>query len=141
MSLRKRFAVMPVFLLPWPTLRRLVLQLLAAAALLLLCGVVYWRIEPTTPTLGDAVWLAFATAATVGYGDLVPTTPASKMFSVVVVLLGFAVLSLVTAAVAASWVESREREIEREILRDLHRQVGALRAEVAALRETFARER
>jgi len=54
---------------------------------------------------------------------------------VVVVLLGFAVLSLVTAAIAATFVESREREIEREILRDLHQQIGALRAEVAALRE------
>ena len=31
-------------------------------------------------------------------------------------LLGFGVLSLVTAAIAASWVESDERRIEREIL-------------------------
>jgi voltage-gated potassium channel len=122
-------------LIPWPTMRRLVWQLVVASILLLVCGMVYWQIEPNTPTLADGVWLAFVTAATVGYGDFVPSTPAAKMFSVVVVLLGFAVLSLVTAAIAATFVESRERQIEREILHDLHRQIGALRAEVTALRE------
>jgi voltage-gated potassium channel len=63
------------------------------------------------------------------------------VFSVVVVLLGFAVLSLVTATIAASWVESSEREIEREILRDMHGQIGKLRAELAELRKAMERER
>jgi hypothetical protein len=33
-------------------------------------------------------------------------------------------------------VESREREIEHEILQDLHRQVGLLREDVRSLRQT-----
>jgi voltage-gated potassium channel len=43
------------------------------------------------------------TAATVGYGDVavVPSTPTSRVFAVVVVLLGLAVLSLATASLAA----------------------------------------
>jgi voltage-gated potassium channel len=86
--------------------------------------------------LGDGLWLAFTTAATVGYGDIVPSTPASKIFAVFVVLLGFAVLSLVTASIAAMWVESHERRIEREILHDLHAQVRALRQDIAELRDT-----
>jgi len=104
-----------------------------ALTVLVLCGVGFWWLEPRTPTLADGLWLAFTTAATVGYGDVVPTTPASKIFAVFVVLLGFGVLSLVTASIAAMWVESRERDIEREILQDLHRQVGLLREEVRAL--------
>lgn len=107
---------------------------MVAAGLLLACGVVYWLIEPRTPTLGDGLWLAFTTAGTVGYGDVVPTTPAAKLFSVVVVLIGFAVLSLVTASIAAIWVESSERRIEREILRDLHAQIRHLGQEIEALR-------
>jgi voltage-gated potassium channel len=79
--------------------------------------------------------LPFTTAATVGYGDLVPTTPASKIFAVFVVLLGYAVLSLVTAAM---WVENRvessERRMERDILRDLHAELAELRREIAELR-------
>ncbi|MFZ2217346.1 MAG: two pore domain potassium channel family protein, partial [Rhodoferax sp.] len=51
--------------------------------------------------------------------------------SVLVVLLGLAVLSLVTASVAAMFVETEERQIER----DLMHEIGALRAEVRSLRD------
>jgi voltage-gated potassium channel len=105
-----------------------------ALTVLLLCGVGFWWLEPRTPTLAEGLWLAFTTAATVGYGDIVPSTPASQIFSVFVVLLGYGVLSLVTAAIAATWVESSERQLELDILSDLHAQVGALRQEIALLR-------
>ena len=118
----------------WSILQRLVLQLGIAGVLLLGCGMVYWWVEPHTPNYTDGLWLAFVTASTIGYGDIVPSTHASRLFSVFVVLLGFAVLSLVTAAIAATWVESQERRIEREILRDLHREIKVLRDDVAALR-------
>ena len=108
--------------------------LMLAAATLVLCGVGFWWLEPRALSLEDGMWLAFTTAATVGYGDIVPTTSASKIFSVFVVLLGFGVLSLVTAAIAASWVETDERRIEREILHDLHKQLRSVRSEMALLR-------
>ena len=73
-----------------------------------------------------------------GSAELVPTTHASRLFSVFVVLLGYGVLTLVTAAIAARWVETEERRIEREILRDLHRQLHEIRAELAALRAASA---
>jgi voltage-gated potassium channel len=103
-------------------------------AVLLACGLGFWWLEPTTPDLASGLWLAFTTAATVGYGDLVPTTPASRIFAVFVVLLGFGVLSLVTAAIAAHWVETEERRMEREILRDMRRELGQLRQELVSLR-------
>ena len=118
--------------------RRLLVPLGVAALLLVACGFAYWRVEPTTPRLADALWLAFATASTIGYGDIVPSTPASRLLSVAVLLLGFGVLSLVTAAVATIWVESQERVIEREILHDLHAQVRELRRELAELRPRAA---
>jgi voltage-gated potassium channel len=123
-----------------PALRRgsLAWLLLLALAVLGACGAGFWWLEPRAHSLGDGLWLAFTTAATVGYGDIVPTTPASKIFAVFVVLLGFAVLSLVTAAIAAMWVESSERRIEYEILHDLHREVKALRGDIAALQRERA---
>ena len=108
--------------------------LLLALAVLGSCGVGFWWLEPRAQTLGDGPWLAFTTAATVGYGDIVPTTPASKIFAVFVVLLGFAVLSLVTAAIAVMWVETQERRMKRDILHDLHRQMQGLRDDIAAPR-------
>lgn len=38
-----------------PALRRLAWQLMVATALLAGCGVVYWMIEPRTPTLADGL--------------------------------------------------------------------------------------
>jgi voltage-gated potassium channel len=105
-----------------------------AFGVLLLCGVGFWWLEPRTPTLADGLWLAFTTAATVGYGDIVPSTPASRIFSVFVVLLGLGVLTLATAAIATSWIETGERRIEREILQDLHSRLAALHEEIRALR-------
>ena len=106
-----------------------------AVAVLMLCGVGYWWLEPNTPTLADGLWLAFTTAATVGFGDVVPSTPASRIFSAFVVMLGYGVLSLATAAIATTWIETEERRIEREILRDLHQRLGSLHEEIAALRQ------
>ena len=107
----------------------LVYSLALSMTILLVGGVGFWLLEPRVQTLGDGLWLAFTTAATVGYGDLVPSTHASRAFAVVVVLLGLAVLSLVTASLAAIFVETEERQIERDLMKEL----GALRAEVRSL--------
>lgn len=97
-------------------------------------GVGFWLIDPRVHSLHDGLWLAFTTAATVGYGDLVPTTPLSRLFSVLVVLLGLAVLSLVTASLSAIFVEDEVETEERQIEAELRSELGALRAEVRALR-------
>lgn len=113
----------------------LVYSLLLAVAILGLGGVGFWMIDPRIDNLGDGLWLAFTTAATVGYGDLIPHTPASRIFSVLVVLLGLAVLSLVTASLSAIFVEkevdAEERQIEKDLLRELH----VLRQELLSLRQ------
>ena len=113
------------------TRRGLIYSLVLCLLILGLGGVGFWILEPRALTLSDGLWLAFTTAATVGYGDIVPSTHASRAFSVVVVLLGLAVLSLVTASVAAMFVETEERQVER----DLMHEIGALRAEVRHLHE------
>lgn len=108
----------------------LVYSLILCLAILGLGGMGFWLLDPRIETLADGLWLAFTTAATVGYGDLVPSTHASRMFAVLVVLLGLAVLSLVTASVAAMFVDTQERQVER----DLMQEIGALRAEVRGMR-------
>lgn len=123
--------------------RGLLYSLILALTILGLGGVGFWLLDPRVLTLSDGLWLAFTTAATVGYGDLVPSTHLSRAFSVVVVLLGLAVLSLVTASLAAIFVEqevdAEDRDIERELMheiRTLRTEVRALHDEVRTLRAT-----
>ena len=112
----------------------LVYMMLLSFGLLGLCGAGFWWLEPSVHSFGDCLWLAFTTAATVGYGDLVPTVAASRIFAIFVVLLGFGMVTMVTAAIAATWIETEERRIERQILHDLRKQIDSLRAEIVALR-------
>lgn len=96
-------------------------------------GVGFWLMEPEITSLQDGLWLAFTTAATVGYGDMVPKTHMGRAFSVLVVLLGLAVLSLVTASLAAIFVEREVEEEERQIERDLKLEIGLLREQMRAV--------
>ena len=104
------------------------------ASVIVMCGIGFYWLDPDVKTLHDGLWLAFSTAATVGYGDVVPSSPASRIFSVFVVLIGYGILSLVTASVAAMFVGTQERKVEQDILRDMHREMRELRKEIDGLR-------
>jgi voltage-gated potassium channel len=114
------------------------LWILAAGAIMLaLSGVVFYWLEPTVHSYGEGLWLAFATGATIGYGDFVPTTTASRFFAMFVAVLGFGMLSLTTASIAVFFIEEDEKKLRREMHHDirlLHGEVAALRAEIRALR-------
>lgn len=119
----------------------LVYSIVLALGILALGGVGFWLLDPKVHSLPDGLWLAFTTAATVGYGDIVPSTPLSRSFSVIVVLLGLAVLSLVTASLAAIFVEQEVEAEDRQIEKDLMREIQTLRQEVHSLHEDLRRLR
>ncbi len=98
----------------------LISSALIAMVIMVLGGLGFWWIDPKVATFADGLWLAFTTAATVGYGDHVPSTDASRAFAVLVVVLGLAVLSLVTASIAALFVQNEERQIEHKLLQAIH---------------------
>lgn len=117
-------------------------SLILCGVILLLGGAGFRLLDPGVHTFADGLWLAFTTAATVGYGDLVPSTHASRMFAVIVVLLGLAVLSLATASLAAIFVEKdvaqgEELQIEHELMREIRH----LREDVQRLRQEIQDEK
>ena len=54
-------------------------------------------------TFGDAIWWAFVTITTVGYGDYYPVTTLGRMVAVLLMAGGVAVLGVVTATLS-SWI-------------------------------------
>ncbi|MBR7792446.1 ion transporter [Undibacterium sp. FT147W] len=108
------------------------MQVIGLALLMLsTAGAGFYWLEPNVNSYANGVWLAFTTVATVGYGDIVPSTPASKIFAVFIVLLGYAMFSIVTANIAALFVGEEEKLFEREF----HADIRVLTREVQALRE------
>ena len=114
--------------------RGVLYSLVLCGLILLIGGVGFWMLDPRVKTLSDGLWLAFITAATVGYGDMVPSTPVSRGFAVVVVLLGLAVLSLATASLAAIFVEKDVAEDEDLLAQNLLHAMTLLREDIQALR-------
>lgn len=68
----------------------------------------------TIKTFGDSLWWVFSTLTTVGYGDRYPVTTTGRIIAVFVMLSGISLVGLLTAAVAAIFIGSREREDARE---------------------------
>lgn len=106
-------------------------------ATMLVGGAVFYWLEPTVQSFGEGIWLAFTTAATVGYGDLVPTTITARVFAILLVLVGYSMLSAVTASIAAIFIGEDEKRLRRDMHRDiqhLQHEVGQLKHELQAIR-------
>ena len=61
-------------------------------------------------TLGLGLWWAVQTVTTVGYGDHVPTNAVGMLLAALVMLIGLAFLSVVTAAITSSFVARATEE-------------------------------
>ena len=77
----------------WNVLDDHVYKVLAgsAAALIVVGTVVYRLLEDWSWV--DAVYFSVVAVTTVGFGDLTPTTDASKLFTVVYVLAGISIIT------------------------------------------------
>jgi len=64
-------------------------------------------------TLGQGLWWSVQTVTTVGYGDVVPTTAAGRLVATLVMLLGLAFLTVITAAITSSFVARATEEAAR----------------------------
>lgn len=83
---------------------------------------------------GDALWWSMTTVTTVGYGDHFPVTTTGRFVAAGLMLAGIALLGVVTASFA-SWLIQRVSEVEEASQAATRRDVEALTAEVAALRQ------
>lgn len=64
-------------------------------------------------SFGDAFWWAITTITTVGYGDTYPVTAGGRLVAALVMLVGIALFGVLTATVAAYFVERDEEDQER----------------------------
>jgi voltage-gated potassium channel len=83
---------------------------------------------------GDAVWWAFVTITTVGYGDYVPVTAGGRVVAVLLMAGGVAIVGVVTATFS-SWVierVARGRDDDEPATRGQVRHLTEQLAEMAA---------
>ncbi|KAA9108384.1 ion channel [Microbacterium rhizomatis] len=83
----------------------------------------------TITTFGSAVWWAFCTVTTVGYGDYVPVTVPGRVAAVVLMAGGVVLVGLVVATIS-SWVVERATRGHEDA-------IPATRADVRALTDAL----
>ena len=86
-----------------------------------------------------ALWWAAVTVTTVGYGDAFPVTPEGRGIGVLMMCVGIALFSLVTASISAFFVESQQHEQGAATLDDVMAQLRRVEEELAHLREVYNR--
>jgi voltage-gated potassium channel len=93
-----------------------------ALALVLIAGLLARLVEPDTFTsIGLAYWWAVVTVTTVGYGDVVPHSPAGRAVGSMLMLTGLAFIPTVTSVTVSALI-SKRRRTDQERLEELERQ-------------------
>lgn len=100
-----------------------------AVLTIVILGALFFWLDPRIHSFSDGLWLTFITGATVGYGDVVPSTNGTRLLAVITVLVGVALMTLFTANVVAFFVGGEETRMREQLQRDL----VTLRAEIKTL--------
>jgi voltage-gated potassium channel len=91
-------------------------------------------------TFPEAVWWAFATISTVGYGDFSPVTDTGRLVAVGLMIGGVATLGIVTATLA-SWIVERVAETEADERVATHGEIARLSQQIVELKELLEERR
>ena len=78
---------------------------------------------------GDAIWWAFTTITTVGYGDKFPLSTEGRVIAALLMTAGVGLFGAFSATLAAWFLTAEGEETDREL--------SALREEIAALRKAI----
>ncbi len=68
-------------------------------------------------SIWDAAWFVIVTMTTVGYGDITVSSPESRLLTVIIMIAGITIFSVLTATISSFLVEENEstRELEKQV--------------------------
>ncbi|MFV9507082.1 MAG: potassium channel family protein [Oscillochloridaceae bacterium umkhey_bin13] len=137
--------VIPVSMRAWRQLRRIfrsntlsMVGLTSLITLIMSSVLVYLAEVPTDSPIenyGDALWWATATITTVGYGDMYPVTALGRGVAVFLMLTGIALFGLLTANVAAFFVEEDKQTHQEADLNQVLERLNQIEHQLTSLQQ------
>ena len=121
-------------------------MIVITVAIVLVGGVIVWVFDRQDfPDLGSALWYTLQTVTTVGYGDTVPTTEIGRLVGASVMVVGVALIAILTASITSVFVEAARRrqwagrEVqERDSAETLDQRLDEILARLTAIEATLA---
>ena len=62
----------------------------------------------------NSIYWAIVTMTTVGYGDITPVTPVGRLFSAIIMLIGYTIIAVPTGIVSATMVSEHKKQEKRK---------------------------
>ncbi|MGH8475451.1 MAG: ion transporter [Methylococcales bacterium] len=121
------------FILEWRAEGAFLAAMLVSLLLVVFSSIAVLQFENATDSNikgpGDALWWAFVTLTTVGYGDRFPVTPEGRLVGVLLMTAGVGLFGTVSGFVATWFLSPKAKQQDTE-LENLRREIAALREEL-----------
>ena len=92
-----------------------------------LSGVAIWLVDRDEfPNVWLGLWWAVQTVTTVGYGDVTPTSTGGRVIAAVIMVSGIGFLTVVTATISATFIESARRRLQGESEGKVHERLDGI---------------
>jgi voltage-gated potassium channel len=94
--------------------RKIIVYFIFLVIMVISIGTIMYMVESTQPNsqftdIPTGIYWAIVTMTTVGYGDITPVTHIGRIFSGVVMLLGYTILAVPTGIISVSMMNNRYR--------------------------------
>lgn len=99
----------------------LIKQALVLLLVYLTCGVIiyWWNIDDfraiETEPVVDAIYFCIVTMCTIGYGDITPNSTATKLFSILFVLVGFGFIDILLSGMVSYMLDLQENYLLKAV--------------------------
>jgi low affinity Fe/Cu permease len=121
-------------------------MIVITVGIVLVGGVIVWVFDRRDfPDLGGALWYTLQTVTTVGYGDQVPTTEVGRLVGASVMIVGVALIAILTASITSVFVEAAQRRQragreaqERDSVEALHQRLDEVITRLTAIEATLS---
>ena len=89
--------------------------LLGFVAFFLVDAFVIWLVEPGITTYTDAIWFCFASATTIGYGDLTAVTLTGRIMTIILSVYALAATAIFTAVVTSFFLDYAKKNTQDSV--------------------------
>jgi voltage-gated potassium channel len=89
----------------------LISMLMIFCLVLFYASLIFYSVEkginPNVHNFFDAVWWAFISVTSVGYGDIYPVTTTGRIVAILLIIFGMSIFSIITAKIASHYMKEK----------------------------------